>query len=66
MITRELRESVKFKQSIHNMKRCHLQDTGEIKTPHKEPAVFTETRNSLLGTIIQCSTCESTIFMGHK
>tara|TARA_R100000664_G_scaffold15150_1_gene23572 strand:- start:1189 stop:1410 length:222 start_codon:yes stop_codon:yes gene_type:complete len=67
MIDRELKERVRFKQSIDGLKKCSLQENGSIRIPHDiEPFPFEVIMHGLLGKIVFCKICKATIFKGNK
>ena len=66
MTDRALKERVKFKQSIDRLKKCHLNDNGLIKIPHKVESRIETIDHSLLGKIWFCHGCKAIIFRGNK
>ena len=66
-MNRELRERVKFKQSIDRLNKCHLNDNGLIKIPHTmKPGDHEMIDHGLLGKIVFCKKCKGIIFRGNK
>jgi hypothetical protein len=68
MIDRELKERVKFKQSIDRLKKCHLKSNGSFQLCERKNNYFPLKciNHSLLGKIFFCKICKGIIFRGNK